>query len=67
MAGALNLALAGPRKYPGMVVKDPWVGDGTAKATHVDIRRALYLYFVACLINAAWVGALAIVRINLLP
>lgn len=64
MAGALNLALAGPRRYPDLVVKGPWVGDGTAKATHVDIRRALYLYVVACLINAGWVGALAIIRLH---
>jgi len=67
MAGALNLAIAGPRRYPGRVVKDPWVGDGTAKATHRDIRRALYLYAVACLINAGWVAALLLLRIDLLP
>jgi len=67
MAGALNLALAGPRRYPGRVVKDPWVGNGTAKATHRDIRRALYLYTVACLINVAWVAAIALIRIDLQP
>lgn len=67
MAGALNLAIAGPRRYPGRVVKDPWVGDGTAKATHRDIRRALYLYTVACLINAGWVAALLLLRADLLP
>ncbi len=67
MAGALDLALAGPRRYTETVVKDPWVGDGTAKATHQDIKRALYLYFVACLINAGWIALLAVVRIDLLP
>lgn len=67
MAGALNLAIAGPRRYPGRVVKDPWIGDGTAKATHRDIRRALYLYTVACLINAVWVAALLLLRLDLLP
>jgi len=67
MAGALGLALAGPRRYVDMVVKDPWMGDGTAKLTYVHINRALYLYFVACLINAGWVGVLLVVRINLLP
>lgn len=67
MAGALNLALAGPRRYADMVVKDPWVGDGKAKATHRDIRRALYLYFVACLINAGWVAMLVLVRLSMLP
>ena len=29
MAGALGLALAGPRRYAEGVVADPWVGDGT--------------------------------------
>jgi adenosylcobinamide-phosphate synthase len=67
MAGALSLALAGPRRYTDLVVKDPWVGDGSAKATHADIGRALYLYFVACLINAGWVAALLVIRLNLLP
>ena len=51
MAGALDLALAGPRRYAKQVVKDAWIGDGTAKAGVRDIRRALYLYAVACLIN----------------
>ena len=67
MAGALDLALAGPKRYPGRVVKDPWIGDGSAKATHKDIRRALYLYATACLINGAWVAAIAVIRFDLLP
>lgn len=67
VAGALDLALAGPRRYPARVAKDPWIGDGTAKATHRDIRRALYLYVVACLINAAWVAALMLFRGAPLP
>ena len=65
MAGALDLALAGPRHYSQETVNDPWVGDGRARATPKDIRRALYLYFVACLINAAWIAALVIVRFSL--
>lgn len=67
MAGALGLALAGPRRYAKEVVSDPWIGDGTAKATAKDISRALYLYVVACLINAGWVGAVAMVRFSLPP
>jgi len=59
VAGALDLALAGPRKYPDRIVKDPWIGTGTAKATHADIRRALYLYVVAGLINFGIVAAIA--------
>jgi adenosylcobinamide-phosphate synthase len=48
MAGALGLALAGPRRYPGHVAEDPWIGDGRARATPQDIRRALLVYAVAC-------------------
>ena len=61
-AGALDLALAGPRRYPEMVVNDPWVGDGRARATTADIKAALRLYVVGCLIDAALVaGALVAV------
>jgi adenosylcobinamide-phosphate synthase len=51
MAGALGLALAGPRRYAQGVVADPWVGDGTARAATSDIARALRLYRLACLIE----------------
>jgi adenosylcobinamide-phosphate synthase len=49
MAGALGLALAGPRRYPEGLVADPWLGDGTARALTSDIIRALQLYRLACL------------------
>ena len=65
MAGALDLALAGPRQYPGRTVNDPWIGGGTAKAGPKDISRGLYLYGVACLINFMWVAAFAMVRFSL--
>ena len=65
VAGALDLALAGPRHYARNTVNDPWVGDGRARATARDIRRTLYLYFVACLINGAWVTAIAVIRFSL--
>jgi adenosylcobinamide-phosphate synthase len=51
-AGALDLALAGPRRYHGQVVNDPWLGDGRARATVADIARALKLYMIACLLQA---------------
>jgi adenosylcobinamide-phosphate synthase len=51
MAGALGLALAGPRRYPEGMVVDPWVGEGTARAATSDIARALGLYRLACLIE----------------
>jgi len=62
MAGALGLALAGPRHYPEGLVADPWLGDGSARAATSDIVRALHLYKLACLIEAgllpgAWLVA----------
>jgi adenosylcobinamide-phosphate synthase len=62
MAGALGLALAGPRPYAEGDVNDPWLGDGTPNATPGDIARALRLYTLACLLLAglimgAWLAA----------
>jgi adenosylcobinamide-phosphate synthase len=51
MAGALGLALAGPRRYAQGIVADPWLGDGSARAATSDIARALHLYLCACLIE----------------
>lgn len=65
MAGALGLALAGPRHYAEGTVNDPWLGDGVRDADSRDIRRALYLFVVACLIDGAWVGAIAVIRFGL--
>ena len=56
-AGALDLALAGPRRYHGEIVDDPWLGDGRARATVADIGRALRLYMIACILQATLVLA----------
>ena len=58
MAGALGLALAGPRHYAEGTVDDPWIGAGTARATPADIARALRLYRIACLLLAGMILAL---------
>src|SRR5271170_4801245 len=50
MAGALDLALAGPRRYHGTFVADPWIGAGRARAELPDLRRALALFALACVI-----------------
>jgi adenosylcobinamide-phosphate synthase len=55
MAGALDLALGGPRKYPGLVVDEKWIGQGRARAGVADIDRALHLFVAACLIDAGLV------------
>ncbi|MBL6927704.1 MAG: cobalamin biosynthesis protein [Rhodospirillales bacterium] len=65
VAGALNLALAGPRRYAEKALGDPWVGSGTAQVEGNDIRRAQYLFAIACLIDAMIVAALVIVRLNI--
>ena len=67
MAGALGLALAGPRRYPEGLVADPWLGDGSARAATTDIIRALHLYRLACLIEGGLVaGALLAAHLRLL-
>lgn len=44
MAGALGLALAGPRRYGAEIVNDGWMNDGgRAEATAADIRAAVRL------------------------
>jgi adenosylcobinamide-phosphate synthase len=62
MAGALGLALAGPRRYAEGMVCDPWVGEGRVQAAPADIARALALYTHACLLQwglvvGAWLAA----------
>ncbi len=61
MAGALGLALAGPRVYGGVVVDDAMMGQGRRDASAADIRRALALYRRTDAILLALVSALAAV------
>jgi adenosylcobinamide-phosphate synthase len=44
MAGALGLALAGPRVYGGVEIDDAVMGSGRRDADAADIRRALALF-----------------------
>jgi adenosylcobinamide-phosphate synthase len=53
MAGALDLALAGPRRYHGELVGDPWIGAGRARAEPRDLKRALTLFALACALSAS--------------
>ncbi|WP_315720951.1 MULTISPECIES: adenosylcobinamide-phosphate synthase CbiB [unclassified Bradyrhizobium] len=62
MAGALGLRLAGPRVYHGHLVTDAWMGDGRTDLDASDIRRALRLYRLACLVQALAVAGLVVVR-----
>ncbi len=60
MAGALGLRLAGPRVYGGVAVDDHWMGDGRAEATAGDIRRALSVIRLACVLQALTIGCIAV-------
>jgi adenosylcobinamide-phosphate synthase len=51
-AGALGLALAGPRTYGAEIVDGAWMGDGRVEATADDIARGLRLYRITCLLIA---------------
>jgi adenosylcobinamide-phosphate synthase len=61
MAGALDLALAGPRSYGGIEIADAVMGNGRRGATAADIHAALSLYFRADAILVAAVAALTLV------
>lgn len=62
MAGALGLALAGPRAYGGVMVDDAFMGDGGRReATAADIRAALRLYWTADALMVGTLGLIAVV------
>ncbi len=52
VAGALDFALAGPRRYGSKVVEDHWMGNGRSKLNSEDIGQALSLYILAGLLAA---------------
>ena len=60
MAGALGLRLGGPRVYGEERVEDAFMGQGRCAATVADIRRALRLYRVACVVQGAVLLLLAV-------
>lgn len=66
MAGALGIALAGPRSYGGQMIEAPFMGEGgRASLTSEDIRRALKLARVAdgLLITLFGLGAFIISQV----
>jgi adenosylcobinamide-phosphate synthase len=61
MAGALDLALAGPRRYATYSVDDPFLNaEGRKDAVPSDIRRALRLLIASCLVQAVIYAVLAL-------
>jgi adenosylcobinamide-phosphate synthase len=63
MAGALGLALAGPRVYGTTWVEDAVMGRGRRNADAADIARALRLSRAACAIQLA-VLALVVIAVS---
>ncbi|PWK69142.1 adenosylcobinamide-phosphate synthase CbiB [Aminobacter sp. AP02] len=62
MAGALGLALAGPRAYGGVMVDDAFMGDGGRREAHAqDIRAALRLYWTADALMVCAMGLIAVI------
>ncbi len=60
MAGALGLALLGPRRYEGGTAADEaWLGDGRKEATAADLRRTVRVFAVACALVAVLTAAIA--------
>jgi adenosylcobinamide-phosphate synthase len=60
MAGALGLALAGPRHYGGELINDAIMGKGGRRdASAADIRRALHLFDTADTLLILLVGIVA--------
>jgi adenosylcobinamide-phosphate synthase len=65
MAGALGLKLAGPRVYGQTLIDDAFMGAGRREATAQDIRRALRLYGLACIIETvALLAALLVLLVG---
>ncbi len=59
MAGALGLALAGPRYYASRRIEDAWMNESGRKEPHPDdIARALRLFAAAC--SAHWLAVAVI-------
>ena len=61
-AGALGLALAGPKTFNKKTMRTPWIGDGSAMVTHNDIRRSLYLSAIVCLFNGLLVATIILTQ-----
>jgi adenosylcobinamide-phosphate synthase len=59
-AGALGLAIAGPRVYGGERVDDHWMNEGgRPHAAAPDIRMSLRLFVRACCVQAALLATLS--------
>ena len=62
IAGALGVALGGPRPFGDETIAGAWVGDGRARATVSDIQRAIYLISIGGLLVAIALALAVIAR-----
>lgn len=61
MAGALDIALAGPRIYATYRVEDPWLNEGASRTAGVaDIFRAQKILIGACAMQAVLIFILIV-------
>jgi adenosylcobinamide-phosphate synthase len=64
MAGALGVALAGPRHYAAGQVEDAWMNaGGKTDAQPLDISRALRLFVAACTMQAFAISGGAVIAL----
>jgi adenosylcobinamide-phosphate synthase len=62
MAGALGIALSGPRRYAEGEANEPWLNEEARKdATAKDIGQALKLFVAACALQAVIYASLSLV------
>ncbi len=65
-AGALGLALGGPRVYPGQGTREHWIGgDGKRRYGPAGIDRGLRLYLGACVVNGLMAMGFVLLRGNM--
>jgi adenosylcobinamide-phosphate synthase len=64
MAGALGIALAGPRSYGGAMGDFAYMGNGRRDVTAADIRRALRLFWTADALLWAVLAAVGIALVR---
>ncbi len=65
VSGALGLSLGGPTRWSGISVAAPWLGDGRARATPADLRRAVWLVAETTVLVTAGLVLLAATRLLL--
>lgn len=61
LAGALGLRLGGPAYYSRVKDEKPWIGDGTVKASFMDIRKSCRLIRLAGLSTIFGLGVLILI------